>query len=302
MNKIVICIPTYKRPLLLKKLVLSISKNEIDKTIIRPVPILIVDNDSEKSAKVISDELRTISLDGFKVLYYNYPVKGLSNVRNELFKRALKLKPDYIVSIDDDEFVSSRWLNQLLLTIVENKGDIALGPVIPAFEKRTPKYISYWFEEYDFLNNQKVNYYKSGNYIICTKFLIKYNLKFDERFNTSGGEDSYFGLTAMNKGARIYWAKEAIAYEGIPDSRTKTSWLIERSYRGAINFVRRMKLEKQKFKLLKKVIISLFYIIVGVIGIIALLLPIKKRLFGILKLSEGIGGFAGILNIKYDGY
>ena len=53
MNKITICIPTYKRPLMLKKLILSIIACNIDQSIMEEVSIIVVDN-----AKLYTDEAR----------------------------------------------------------------------------------------------------------------------------------------------------------------------------------------------------------------------------------------------------
>ena len=61
-------------------------------------------------------------------------------------KRLPDYDPDFIVCIDDDEFPTPDWLNQLLLTITEIKADIVLGPVIPVFENKVSPYISYWFK------------------------------------------------------------------------------------------------------------------------------------------------------------
>ena len=58
----------------------------------------------------------------------------------------------------------------------------------------------------------------------------------------------------------------------------------------------------ENIKILKKTLISVGYIISGSIALLAMLLPIKKRYWGIIKISEGIGGLAGLFNISYDAY
>src|SRR5690348_15174246 len=111
MYKIAICIPTYKRALLLKKLVLSISKCNIDASLVKDFTLIVVDNDESKTAMPVVNELKE-ELEAFanKIVYVNYPVKGLSNVRNELIRNALLLKPDFIAFVDDDEYVAPEWL------------------------------------------------------------------------------------------------------------------------------------------------------------------------------------------------
>jgi glycosyltransferase involved in cell wall biosynthesis len=58
MYNITICIPTYKRPEMLKKLVQSIVENNINKTLIKEVNIIVADNDAEKTAESLINELK----------------------------------------------------------------------------------------------------------------------------------------------------------------------------------------------------------------------------------------------------
>ncbi len=302
MYKLVICIPTYKRPLMLEKLLRSLHHSRVDEEYVREIHIIIVDNDIDRSAEKVVNKLNKNENARYSLNYFNYPVKGLSYVRNKLLKLALELSPDYIVSCDDDQFVSIHWLNELISVIVRNNGDIALGPVIPIFESTTPNYIAHWYQRRNFQNNQQVEYFHSGGYIVSAKFLLMHNMNFDERFNTRGSEDTYFGLVAFKNGAKVFWAKEAIIYETVPKNRIGLFWIIKRRYRVAINFVYTLKIEGESIMLLKKTFISVAYIILGLIALPALLLPIKIRFWGILTVSEGIGGLAGIFNIRYDGY
>jgi cellulose synthase/poly-beta-1,6-N-acetylglucosamine synthase-like glycosyltransferase len=302
MYNIVIGIPTYKRPLMLKKLILSIIECNINKTLIKDINIIVVDNDINKTAEKIVKELTDRYYGVHKLNYYSYPVKGLSNVRNELFNRAFEYNPDYIVCIDDDEFATSDWLNQLLSAITAIKAEITLGPVIPVFENKISPYIAYWFKYQNLVNYQRVDFFWTGNFIICANFLLKNKIKFDERFNSSGSEDSYFGVTALKAGAKICWASNAIVYETIPNNRAKLKWLIKRSYNSAITFTYILKLEKNNFGLLKKTLISVAYFLSGGMALVVIPFPFRWKYWGILKFSESIGGFAGLFGIQYHEY
>jgi succinoglycan biosynthesis protein ExoM len=302
MNKIAICIPTYRRPILLKKLLISLFACNIDKQYISDVTIIIVDNDHNKSAEIVINEIKHTYDETFELLYFNHSVKGLSNVRNEMFKKALEIGPDYILSIDDDEYVSNDWINQLMYTLVTNHGDIALGPVIPVLESDVSTYISSWFRYPMLPNLKRIKFFWTSSYIISVKFLLKHQLEFDIRFNTSGGEDTYFGVTALKKGAKIYWAKDAIAYETIPENRTKLKWLAKRCFNGAANYTYILKLENNYFGLLKKSIISILYLMSGIISLVLIPFPFRWKYWSILKISESFGGFAGLLSIQLHEY
>jgi hypothetical protein len=286
---------------MLEKLIFSITKSNLDRSLVKDINIIIVDNDVEKSAEKKVEELKMCQRGVYKLHYHSYPVKGLSNVRNELIKKALLLKPDFIVFVDDDEFVTAEWLNELIKTLLNNNGDIVSGPVLPVFEHKVSKYISCWFNRPNFENNHKIDSLASGNLIISVKSLQKYNIWFDPRFNVTGSEDSYFGIQILKKGANVFWAKNGVAYETIPSSRTNLKWLIKRRYRGASNFTYILKLEKEYVRIIKKILTSVINIIAGFIGII-LLWPFTVRYWGYLKISEGFGAFVGLINIRYEEY
>jgi succinoglycan biosynthesis protein ExoM len=287
---------------MLKKLVLSIKECSIDKALIKDINIIIVDNDIDKTAETIVNEIKEGFDKTFKLFYLNNPIKGLSNVRNELLNKAFLQNPDFIIFIDDDEYVSSYWLIELLKTIINNNADAARGPVIAKFDNRISKYVSCFFEREKHPDNAQIFSFTTGNLILKRKSLEKYNVWFDNRFNYTGSEDSYFGIQMMKKGATIFWAANAIVYETIPDKRAKLKWLIRRRYNGAITFTYILKLEKNYFGLLKKFLINIAYFLSGSMALVVIPFPFKWKYWGILKISESIGGFAGLSGIQYHEY
>jgi succinoglycan biosynthesis protein ExoM len=297
MYHIVISIPTYKRPLMLKRLITSIIDCKIDKSVIKDINVNIVDNDIDSTAEKTIIELADTFYDSLKLNYYKYTVKGLSNVRNELLRRAIEMKPDFIVFIDDDEYAAPGWLNELVYTIILNNGDMVRGPVIPVLDKKVKKAISYWFERPSYPNNFKMNSVAAGNLIIKLNSMLKYNVWFDNRFNITGSEDTYFGEQMISKGATVYWASNAIVYETIPEERAKLKWLLKRRLRVASTFTFRLKLGRKYFPLIKKTMVSVFYIVSGIVMMILVAAPIKIRYWGIIKFYEGIGGLSGLFNI-----
>lgn len=302
MNNIAICIPTYKRPEMLRKLILSIFECKIDTLLINDVKMIIVDNDIDKTGEVIVNEINNSFDNPHKLLYFNHPVKGLSNVRNEMLNKAFLHNPDFITFIDDDEFVTQNWLNELLNVIINNNADAARGPVFPTFTNETSKYISCLFPRENYKDNSQIFSFTTGNLILRRKSLEKYNVWFDNRFNDTGAEDAYFGIQMLKKGAKIYWAEKAMVYENIPKERANLKWLIKRRFRVASTYSHNLKLEKKYNLLTKKIIVSLTYIITGIIMMIFIIMPTKKKYWGIIKFYEGIGGFAGFFGIIHKEY
>jgi hypothetical protein len=235
--------------------------------------------------------------------YHCNPTKGLVNVRNALIKEALDLHPDFLAFIDDDQFADKEWLSEMIQTLVVTGGDLAVGPVVPVFEKKVPSWISCWFRYHQIENNSIINFLETGNLTIRASYLQDNpELRFDPRFNTTGAEDSYFGVQVLKKGTKIWWSAKAKTFETIPPHRAKIRWLIRRSYRGANTFTFIILLEKEYLKIAKKITINFIYFFVGLLALVLTPIRIKYRYFGLLKLAESAGGFAGILNLKYHEY
>lgn len=303
MNKLAICIPTYKRPAMLEKLLSHLLECNIDESIISGIVVIIVDNDSAASARDVAGSFIAGGVkQPFEIRYFTYPVKGLSNVRNELVKRAMDEEADYILFIDDDEYPHPDWINELVRTALSNNADMARGPVIPVFEEGIPSSIRFWFKRKDYENNEKIKAVATNNLLVKTETLKKLKIRFDERFNFTGSEDAYFGMQMYEKGASLYWTTKAVVYEFVPRDRTNLSWLIKRKHRGATNFVYKMRIEKKYGKMMHKFMVSVFYILGGSAGLILVPLPVKPRYWGILTISEGIGGLTGLLNYRPEGY
>jgi succinoglycan biosynthesis protein ExoM len=302
MNTVAICIPTYKRPLMLEHLLQTILNSEIDESQIKAVHIIVVDNDSHQTASRIVKKLANPLISNFSFQYHVYPVKGLSSVRNELIKKALEKKTDYIVFIDDDEFVTQEWLKELLKTILFTNADAVRGPVLPVITDFAQPNIWYWFKREKYENNSQLKSLATGNLMIKRTSFEKYNVWFDNRFNLSGSEDGYFGMQFLKKGAKIHWANKAIAYETIPESRLTLTWLVKRIYRTSSTYSYMLKLEHKYSLLSKKVIVSVIYVLLGIPTLLMMISKSKLKYWGILKMVEGIGGLMGIANKTYKEY
>lgn len=302
MNNIALCIPTYKRPSMLEELLVKLAEIEIDTQLIREIYVIVIDNDIDKSAESVVNRLANRFTAPFSIYYHLYSLKGLSNIRNELLRKALAKNPKYIVFIDDDEFPATDWLNNLIGAIVRNKADIVRGPVVSSFVKKVPENISVWFKHPNYPPNTKISSVATNNLAISVDSLLKNNIWFDDRFNFTGAEDAYFGFRMVANGASIFWAPDALVYETVPANKSNIGWLIRRKFNGGANYIYMLKLDKLHNKQLKKFMVSIVYIFLGFLGLILLLFPAKFKYWGILKLAEGTGGLSGILKLRITAY
>jgi hypothetical protein len=287
---------------MLRKLVDSIANIGTNNSEFNISRIIITDNDIEKSAELTVSELVDRYSGTLNISYVHCPSKGLANVRNELLKEALKTQADFIAFIDDDEYPDSEWLNELLVTSLKNNADLTTGPKIPVFESKVPKSISCWFKEHEHENDERINHIDTGNLLIRTQSLLKNNVWFDTDFNKTGGEDTYFGYEMIKKGSTIYWSKNAIVYETIPENKSKIRWLITKQYSFANIYTYIIKRDKDYLKLSRKFFVSFFYIFSGIISLVITPFPLKNRYWGLMKISSGFGGITGLLNIRYNMY
>src|SRR5471030_1547396 len=104
-DSVVICIPTYKRPKMLARLLDAIAALETD----ADVSVLVADNDAESHAGW--DLCNSIK-------HYRWPLaaviahrRGIAQVRNTLIEKALAGDAQFIAMIDDDEWPQKDWID-----------------------------------------------------------------------------------------------------------------------------------------------------------------------------------------------
>ncbi|MCZ2223140.1 MAG: glycosyltransferase, partial [Chitinophagales bacterium] len=111
-----VCIATFKRPELLRKLVQSLfDQKAIDDILLE---IIIVDNDIQLSAKDIVASFTNTSF--ISISYFSQPVQNISLTRNMSLEKA---SGHYLAIIDDDEIADQYWIRNLIDTIEKFNAD-----------------------------------------------------------------------------------------------------------------------------------------------------------------------------------
>ena len=105
-HHICVCICTYKRPELLKRLLSKLEEQETEGLF--DYSILIVDNDSSGSARQIVKSYARQSK--ISINYYVEPDQSIALARNKAVANA---KGEFVAFIDDDEAPTRRWLLNL---------------------------------------------------------------------------------------------------------------------------------------------------------------------------------------------
>ena len=194
--------------------------------------VMVADNDAAGSARNICDTIRP----NFKwnLVYDVEPQQGVTFARNHSVAMASP-NTDFIVFIDDDEFPSPQWLEQLLTVQQSLQADVVTGPVIPQFESDpTPPWIikGGFFDPPQRVTGQILHIAYTHNSLIRASLLRNLDVLFDSTFAFRGSEDVHLFMRLFQQGAKIVWAQDATVYESIPIKRTQLKWLLERNFYG----------------------------------------------------------------------
>jgi glycosyltransferase involved in cell wall biosynthesis len=123
-DTVIICVPTFRRPKMLKRLLDAIAALETG----AEISVLVADNDPEGRAGL---DL-CLALEGYRwpltaVIALN---RGIAQARNTLVEYALIGGASFIAMIDDDEWPEVDWIDQLLKTAHQTNADVVQGSVL----------------------------------------------------------------------------------------------------------------------------------------------------------------------------
>ncbi|HEY4283131.1 MAG TPA: glycosyltransferase family 2 protein [Chthoniobacterales bacterium] len=220
-----VCVATYKRPALLRKLLESLLAQETSGEF--TFDIIVADNDAQRSAEPVVGELNAT---GRKIIYVVEPRQNISLARNKALSHATG---DYIATIDDDEHADPRWLLNLYQTIVAHGADVVFGPVLPSFHPDTPDWIrnSHAFRLPDPPTGSTGNYVPTTANSLFRRALIQHTaVPFDPAFGRTGGGDTAFFEIVRKQGHRHVWCREASVFEFISPERTNWRWILQREF------------------------------------------------------------------------
>ncbi|MBV2142929.1 glycosyltransferase [Falsochrobactrum sp. TDYN1] len=240
-RRICISVVTRNRPKMLGELFSSLA------LIVKPgnirLSFLIVENNS---AYTLDD-----TIQGFRVMMPDEDIEyllerniGISAARNRALNHAIEQGFDFLVYVDDDEFVDPTWLVNLLAERDRLDLDIVGSPVRP---KPFDPNLTVWqrivwsgIERMGFKSEWKCRHrcnngqgdlikVATGSWMGRLDFFRKTGLRFDSRFGLTGGEDWNLWAQAKSQGAKTGWACDAIVYETVPSSRLTLAYHFRRN-------------------------------------------------------------------------
>lgn len=297
--KVTICIATFRRPDGLKRLLASIGAQEFDGTV-PDIAIIVIDNDA---AHPLGGGIRVQDWCKYPVTYLVEPQRGLSAVRNRALN-AVSAGTDFIAFVDDDEEASPNWLAELLRTQSRFDAAAVQGPVVPRFETPPPDWIrdGGYFELGPYTDGQPLMFAGTNNSLVSWALVESSGLRFDMRFNLTGGEDQdFFVRLRLDHGGRIVASGKAVVFDEVPASRMTGKWVLRRWFRigntlGRIAVMRRRDRLLRFAKALAKLARGLVRATIGSVS------SQTRVMAGLAEMAWGIGTLFAYFHIKYDEY
>jgi glycosyltransferase involved in cell wall biosynthesis len=221
---IAVCICTYQRPALLRRLLSELSGQE---TLgLFTYSVVVADNDCLASAEAVVDGAAAAS--PILIGYCVEPRQNIALTRNKALQNATG---DYVAFIDDDEFPAKDWLLNLFRACNAYDVDGVLGPVKRHFDEEPPQWVvkGKFYERPTYPTGLVIQWGmgRTNNVLLKRSLFSTSTQPFRPQFRT--GEDQDFFRRMIEDGHRFIWCNEAVAHEIVPPIRWKRSFMLRRA-------------------------------------------------------------------------
>jgi glycosyltransferase involved in cell wall biosynthesis len=223
-----LCIPTFRRPDGLRKLLSHVAALDYQGRL----AVAVVDNDGEGLAGEAL--VRAMAPDfPFPLTCVVESRRGQTYAYNTAFAAASRVPmTDYVAVLDDDEYPAPSWLDEMVAVAVRYAADIVGGPVFPVFEDP-----GHWlarsglYAPRRYVTGPVDMIHGAGSMLIRRDVLAHYlDEPFSNAFAFTGGSDLEFLTRCRRDGRSFAWADEARVSATIPRARTTPRWLLLRHF------------------------------------------------------------------------
>ncbi len=225
-----LCVPTFRRPAGLRKLLSHIEKLNYS----GKLSVIVVDNDAKAraGAAIVQEVAPTFR---FPLRAYTETRRGHTYAYNQAFVNACHSvpAPEYVAVLDDDEYPDVNWLTELVRVARAYDVEIVGGPVFPVFENP-----DHWlaksglYAPHRYATGRISMIYGTGSMLIRRATLEHYlDEPFQHDYAFTGGGDEEFFYRCRRDGRTFAWADEAHVFETTPRSRTTVGYLLRRKFR-----------------------------------------------------------------------
>jgi GT2 family glycosyltransferase len=264
------------------------------------VRVVIADNDANGSAlSTVQEAARYLKIP---ISYEIEPTRGVSFARNRTVRMAGEC--DYVAFVDDDEFVETNWLDELLNAQALYNVDVVLGPVLPAFDYEPPVWIvkGRFFERPRHATGTSIGYGRTGNALVAKRALDRIRGPFDPAFALSGAEDTLLFKQLLGFGTRIVWCDEALVTE-INSASRNAWWLLRRTFGSTNAYVfcqYALGVNRARWA---SALRGLALTAAGTLVLVpSLVLGFDKTVWACTRVAGGLGHLTGALTVRHKRY
>lgn len=300
MPNVVVAIPTFRRPAGLARLLAALEKLETSAKMI----VVVADNDAGKHEGY--DLCRSLCAQ------YRWPLdpviaeeRGIAQVRNTLVARALSYpEAGFVAMLDDDEWPSPQWLDELLAVQAATKADVVEGSIL--FEGEGAP----WAGGFDGLSSMRrpsgpiAMLEGAGNLLITRRCLEGLAAPwFDPAFALSGGEDRDFFERVKGAGGHFAWSDEGLAHTVVPERRRSLDWVLRRAF-GIGNTEMRIFLKRhpgRAARLAEYAKIASALLLTPLLALILAVAP-NRAADALRRFCRNAGKLAALLGLRYNAY
>jgi len=287
MPEVVICIPTFRRPQSLKRLLEAIAALKTSASL----AVVVADNDAENHAGFDLAEAMAPAFP-FPLTAVIAHQRGIAQVRNRLIAEALKSDARFIAMIDDDEWPHHDWIAQFLRVAITTGAGVLQGSIL--FNHPAQADIVRASGPTTMLQG-------AGNLLIRREVLEKMAQPwFDPAFALSGGEDREFFVRLQAAGVSFAWADEARCFGDVPETRTSPSWMLARAYSIGNSDMRVLLKHRPKLRFAEffKIAAALLLCLPAAL----LLAPTARRMMPLEKMFRAAGKLGALCGAQYQEY
>ncbi|HVY06910.1 MAG TPA: glycosyltransferase [Burkholderiales bacterium] len=234
---------------------------------------------------VIADDSRTgaaaFLLEGesawpFPVVVIPTAACNVAIARNACLDAA---RGDYLAFVDDDEWVESTWLVNLIEQAEATGADAVFGPVVAIFPPATPDWIRKAgpFVKHVGVHGSRVLTGSTCNALVRRASIERLGLRFLEKFGVSGGEDTDFFARLGAAGAILVASERAVLYEVVPTERLQLAHLRRRYVRGGQSYAQAVMADVPPLRQVIFYAMAFFKLVIAV-GVVAIAIPFRREI------------------------
>lgn len=224
---VAVCIATFRRPVLLERLLRALPDqigDVQDRVLVR---VIVVDNDPDGTGAAALAGLPAAA----QPVYLMEPRPGIANARNACVRAAGEA--DFVIFIDDDEAPRPGWLRTLLDVQERTGAPVVTGPVVPVYDNPPVEWVAMggFYDCKRVPTGTPISVAATNNTLVDRRVLGGAS-PFSDRFGLFwGGEDTLLFMRVEQDGHRQVWADEAEVEETVHPNRMTQAWLLQRAYK-----------------------------------------------------------------------